>query len=79
MRTVVDYDEPSESKREQDRLAESSRQSKAAGFNLFAVVTGLLPAETQLELERELGVSGSTATFIGVFVRPMARKLLVSP
>ncbi|MBW3670701.1 MAG: hypothetical protein KY432_03410 [Acidobacteria bacterium] len=68
MRTVVDYDEPSELKREEDRLAESSRQSKAAGFSLFAVVTGLLPADTQLELERELGVSATTATFVSAVI-----------
>lgn len=68
MRTVVDYDVQSESKREERRIAESSRQSKAAGFNLFAVVTGLLPAETQLELERELGVSASTATLVSLVI-----------
>lgn len=68
MRTVLDYDEPSESMRERERLAERSRQTKAAGFSLFAILTGLLPGDTQLALEKELGVSAYRATFISLVI-----------
>lgn len=68
MRTVLDYDEPSETAREGERLAERSRQAKAAGFSLFAVVTGLLPADTQLAIEKDLGVSAYRATLVSLVI-----------
>ena len=68
MRSVLDYDEASEAKRDEDRRSEESRQRKAAGFSLLAIVTGLLPAENQRRLESELGVSGYSATLISAII-----------
>jgi hypothetical protein len=64
IRTIVDYDEASEVKREDERREERSRHARAARFSLFGIVTGLLPAERQLRIQRELGVSAQTSTII---------------
>lgn len=68
IRTLLDYDDASEKRLESERIAESARQKRAAGFTLLAVVTGLLPAQTQLEQERELGISAWLTSLISIAI-----------
>lgn len=68
MRTILDYDDASEARREADRRAEKTRNAKAAGFTLGSIVTGFLPAGVQLEMESDLGVSGARATLFSAII-----------
>lgn len=62
IRTITDYDEPTEARRAEERAAASRRETAAKGFRLGSLLVGLLPGDVQRQLESELGVPAHRAT-----------------
>jgi len=66
MRTVEDYDQASERRREEERSREQKRRAVRGVSPLLALVLGNLPAEVQERLGSEYGMHASRLTLIAL-------------